>query len=190
MAIKNLVFRSFVWYSVFLIATLSFVVCTKKKEVSAKMERDHIIVDELNHAESYFSMHSCFEKAFSFIRQKELSNLSLGKHEIEGNRIFCIVSKGPGLKRKEVRLEAHRKYIDIQYIIAGVDEMGWKQTQECEHIAADYDADKDIIYFEDDPETWTEVPVGSFTIFFPEDAHAPLVGSDDIHKVVLKIVNE
>jgi YhcH/YjgK/YiaL family protein len=57
-------------------------------------------------------------------------------------------------------------------------------------IDTSYDADKDIGFFKDQPDSWTPVPPGSFVIFFPQDAHAPLVSSGELHKVVLKIAVE
>lgn len=151
------------------------------------MTRDHMILDRLERAEHYYDMHPGFERAFSFLRQSGLAELPPGRHEIDGGRIFCIIGKGPGRRRAEAKLEAHRKYIDIQYVIAGVDDMGWKPTSACALVDTRYDADKDIEFFKDEPESWTEVPTGSFVIFFPQDAHAPLVSGEEIHKAVLKI---
>ena len=154
------------------------------------MERDHIIINKLQHAERYYNTHPASEKAFAFLRQDGLAELPAGRHEIDGDRLFCIISKGPGRSREEAKLEAHRKYIDIQYVIDGTDEMGWRPTADCKVIDTEYDAEKDIGFFKDLPDNWTPVPAGSFVIFFPEDAHAPLVSSEQIHKAVLKIAVE
>jgi len=172
------------------ILILGFTSCSKHREAKVQMKRDHIILDRLEHAESYYHMHPAFEKAFAFLRQNALAELPIGRHEIDGDRMFCLISKGPGRTRAEAKLEAHRKYIDIQYVIAGTDEMGYKPTAACKLSEAGYDADKDIEFFKDESESWMEVPAGSFVIFFPEDAHAPLVGSEEIHKAVLKIAAE
>jgi len=164
--------------------------CSGRKEAKLQMERDQIIINKLQHAERYFKIHTAFEKAFEFLRQDGLAELPESRHEIDSERLFCIIDKGPGRSRAEAKLEAHRKYIDIQYIIAGTDEMGWKPTADCKMIDTEYDADKDIMFFKDQPDSWTEVPAGSFVIFFPQDAHAPLVSSGEIHKAVLKIAVE
>ncbi len=161
--------------------------CSGRKEAKVEMERKQIIINKLQHAERYFNMHPAFEKAFAFLRQEGLAELAADRYEIDGERLFCMISKGPGRSRAEARLEAHRKYIDIQYVIAGTDEMGWKPTADCKSIDTEYDDEKDIMFFKDSPDSWTPVPAGSFVIFFPQDAHAPLVGSGQIHKAVLKI---
>ena len=154
------------------------------------MKRDHIIINKLQHAERYYKMHPTFERAFDFLRQDNLAELPAGRHEIDGDCLFCMISKSPGRTRAEAKLEAHRKYIDIQYVIAGIDEMGWRPTADCKLIDTSYDADNDIEFFKDQPDSWTPVPAGTFVIFFPQDAHAPLVGSGEIHKAVLKIAVE
>jgi len=172
---------------VFIFAVTS---CSGRKEAKVQMERDQIIINKLQHAERYFNVHPAFEKAFAFLRQNGLAELPADRYKIDGDRLFCMISKGPGRSRAEAKLEAHRKYIDIQYVIAGTDDMGWKPTADCKLTDTSYDTDKDIEFFKDQPDSWTQVPAGSFVIFFPEDAHAPLVGKGEIHKAVLKIAVE
>ncbi len=157
---------------------------------TTRMQRDHMIIAPLAHAQDYADMHSAFRKAFAFLRQETLAELPQGRHEIDGESVFAMISKGPGRQRSEAKLEAHRKYIDIQYVIAGTEEMGWKRTDQCRHIDTPYQAEKDILFYQDEPESWNTIPAGSFTILFPQDAHAPLVSNQEIHKVVLKIAVE
>ena len=113
------------------------------------MEKDQVVINKLQHAERYYSMHPVFEKAFAFLRQDGLAELPADRYEIDGEKLFCIISKGPGRSRAEAKLEAHRKYIDIQYVIAGTDEMGWKPTADCKSIETEYDAEKDIMFFKE-----------------------------------------
>jgi biofilm protein TabA len=158
-----------------------------QQNAGKEINQARMIIDQLNHAESYFGMHPAFAKAFAFLRQSGVSQLAPGKHVVDGERVFCLISKGPGRTRAEAKLEAHRRYIDIQYIIAGTDEMGGKPTAACQTVDQPYDAAKDIIFYADKPETWTKVVAGSFAIFYPRDAHAPLVSSGEIHKAVVKV---
>jgi len=187
---RRIIFRRIEMVPVISILIFSITSCSGHKEAKVQMERDQIIINKLQHAERYFKMHPAFEKAFTFLRQDSLAELSADKHEIDEDRLFCMISKGPGRSSAEAKLEAHRKYIDIQYVIAGMDEMGWKPTADCKMIDTEYDTDKDIMFFKDQPDSWTQVPAGSFVIFFPQDAHAPLVSSGEIHKAVLKIAVE
>jgi len=172
------------------LAVVSLTGCQGNEDMKAEMKRDHMIVDRLENADQYCDMHPAFAQAFAFLRRNDLAQLLAERHDIDGDRLFCTISKGPGRPRSEANLEAHRKYIDIQYVIAGTEEYGWKPTADCRIVQTPYDAEKDIEFFKDGPESWTAVPPGSFVIFFPQDAHAPLVGSGQIHKAVLKIAVE
>ncbi len=172
------------------IAIVCFTACSKQEETDSPIQRGSLIIDQLENAGTYFEMHPLFEKAFAFLNRSDLAELPTGRHEIEGDRLFGIVSRGPGKSRTEATLEAHRKYIDIQYIIEGIDEMGWKPTVACMYSDVTYNPDDDIEFFKDNPQIWIKVPAGSFAIFFPKDAHAPMVSSGEIHKVVLKVAVE
>lgn len=95
--------------------------------------------------------------------------------------------------RDDAKLECHRRYIDIQLVLAGVDEMGWRALAECVDPATAYDQTRDIRFFNDPAASWVAVAPGAFCLFFPEDAHAPLVSTQKgtsaarIRKVVVKI---
>jgi YhcH/YjgK/YiaL family protein len=110
-----------------------------------------------------------------------------GTHPVQGERIFAIVEACAGRSRAEAKLECHRRYIDIQLVLEGVDEMGWKPLAACVDPATDYDAARDIRFFNDAPASWIATPPESFCLFFPDDAHAPLVSVGTIRKVVVKI---
>jgi len=146
-----------------------------------------MILDTLAHAERYRALHPLFERAFDFLRDTDLMALAPGKHDVQGEQIFAIVEACEGRTRAEAKLECHRRYIDIQLVLAGVDEMGWKPVAECLDSQTEYDAARDIRFFNDTPSSWIATPPGAFCLFFPEDAHAPLVGTGMIRKVVVKI---
>jgi len=159
-------------------------------EKSNSNERTDMILDTLNEADAYMDLHPGFAKAFEFLRQESLADLQPGRYELVGDSLYCMISKGPGKSREEARLEAHRKYIDIQFVISGDEEMGWRPTEECTKIAEPYSEEKDIMFFDNPAKMWKTVPPGSFVIFYPKDAHAPMVGDGEIHKVVCKVLKE
>lgn len=146
-----------------------------------------MILDTIGNAGRYAGIHDGFRKAFEFLSQADPGSLSTGRVEIEGDRLFAIVSKGRGRGRREARLEAHARYIDIQYVVSGIDMMGWKPVAACKRPAGQFDSEKDIGFFDDDPEAWIAVHSGAFAIFFPEDAHMPLLSAGEIHKIVVKV---
>ena len=154
------------------------------------MKKPAMIVDKLENSGKYVDLHPGFAKAFQFIKQDSLADLPDGKYEIDGDKIFCMLSTGPGRSKEGQVMEAHKKYIDIQYVISGTDEMGWKHTPDCKTIDTEYNAEKDYMLFKDEPTQWEKVTPGMFTIFFPNDAHLPQIGPGEIHKAVIKVAVE
>jgi biofilm protein TabA len=146
-----------------------------------------MILDTLVQADRYLAFHPLFARAFDFLRNTDWMSLPPGKHPVQDEQIFAIVEVCQGRTRAEAKLECHRRYIDIQLVLEGIDEMGWKPVAACTDPATDYDAARDIRFFNDAPSSWIATPPGAFCLFFPDDAHAPLVSGGTIRKVVMKI---
>ena len=149
-----------------------------------------MILSTLSQMGHYTSLHPLFPRALEFMRSTDLLALAPGVHNIIGEQLFAIVENVPGRRREQAQLECHRKYIDIQLVLEGIDEMGWNPLQDCHKPVGDYSAEKDIQFFYDTPASWIATPPNSFCIFFPEDAHAPLVSDSNIHKVIFKVAVE
>ena len=101
-----------------------------------------------------------------------------------GNRFF--VSSGttiaPGVA------EAHRRYLDIQYIVKGKEVMGWADLAACTP-ATEFDTEKDIGMYSGDF-TFHTISEGTCYVVFPEDAHMPgrhLDVPSDFVKIVVKL---
>jgi len=149
-----------------------------------------MIFSTLSQADRYATLHPLFPRAFEFIRDTDLRALAPGRYPIVGDDLFVIVESVVGRSREEAQLECHRRYIDIQLVLEGVDEMGWKALADCREPVAEHSEEKDIRFFCDAPTTWIVTPPGSFCIFFPEDAHAPLVSNGVVHKLIFKIATK
>jgi len=146
-----------------------------------------MILDILENAHSYLTLHKGFAMAFDFLLRPDLKELPVGKHGIDGELVYAMVSQGPGRRKEDALLETHEKYIDIQLVLAGTDDMGWKPRSLCRQPAGDYDQKTDVQFFADRPDAWISTESGAFVIFFPEDAHMPLISSGQIRKVVVKV---
>ena len=147
-----------------------------------------MIIDTLKNASKYFSAHPLFAKAFEYINQTDLTNADDGKGDIADGLKF-IYSNSPG-KTKETSLakfECHNKNIDIQLCIKGVETIGWKPREKCVTPNGDYNAEKDVQFYNDAPDTFFQLTNGQFAIFFPEDVHAPMIGEGNIKKLVIKV---
>jgi YhcH/YjgK/YiaL family protein len=119
--------------------------------------------------------------------RSDLQKLAPGRHEVANDRVFALVEDAPGRKREQAELESHEKYIDIQLVVSGTDMMGWKRTATCTQISKEYHPAKDIRFFKDTPDVWLPVSAGMYAIFFPEDAHMPMISDGHLRKVVMKI---
>ena len=146
-----------------------------------------MILDVLENAHRYLALHMNFANAFDFLLRPDLKELPVGKYEVDGESIYAMVAKEPGRRKEDAQLETHERYIDIQLILDGVDDMGWKSKSLCKKPAGKYDQETDEQIFMDEPDTWISTKSGAFVIFFPEDAHMSLISSGQIHKVVVKI---
>jgi biofilm protein TabA len=146
-----------------------------------------MILDILENAHRYLPMNKGFTKAIEFLLRPDLKELAVGKYDIDGERVYAVVSNDPGRRKEAALLETHEKYIDIQLVLAGTDEMGWKPKSLCNRPSGEYDPKSDVQFFADEPDTWLSTKNGMFAIFFPEDAHMPLISSGQLHKVVVKI---
>ena len=145
-----------------------------------------MIKDSIKQAQTYFSLGCDIKKALLYLQQNDLSNTQNGKYEIEQDKIFAIVQDYQTKQKETAKLEAHKKYIDIQFIIKGKEQLG------CTHIdntsiSIPYDEEKDITFYIDHPTAYTKVYPGQFVIYFPSDGHAPGIGQGTIRKAVIKI---
>jgi YhcH/YjgK/YiaL family protein len=146
-----------------------------------------MVLDTLERAPRYAALHRDFARAFRFLAETDLDSLPDGRTDIDGDALFVIVDRKDGRGRSGARLEAHRRYIDIQYTMHGEEEIGWSPLAACVAPTAPFDETKDIVFFDDAPSCWITVARGSFAVFFPEDAHAPLAAAGAVTKAIVKI---
>ena len=146
-----------------------------------------MFLDTLSNAETYYGLHTGFRKAFAFLRQEDLASLNTGKHQIESDNVFALIQKGTGKLMEEALLEAHRSYIDIQFLIDGNERTGWKSRGDCRTVQTTYNDERDIEFFSDQPQTYLVLRPAMFAIFFPGDAHAPMISGGTVHKCVVKV---
>ena len=147
-----------------------------------------MILDSLKNKEQYAALHPRFKQVFDFIDNTDVAALECGRHDIDGDNIFVNVQELDLKARSEARLELHRKYIDIQLLLDGPAEVfGWSEKKDCLTPETDFDEAKDIQLFTDIPQCFYTVAKGQFSILFPEDGHAPMLGQGRVKKCIFKI---
>jgi YhcH/YjgK/YiaL family protein len=148
-----------------------------------------MIIDTIKNASKYYSVHPLFEKAFAYIGRTDLDAIEMGKYEIEGDSLKAIFSNKKGVPAEEstAKFECHDKHIDIQLCIHGMETMGWKPREKCIQENGGYNMEKDVQLYKDAPDMYFQLTDGQFAIFFPEDVHAPMIGNEEIKKLVIKV---
>jgi biofilm protein TabA len=148
-----------------------------------------MIVDTLQNAHKYFAVHPLFAKAFDYINKTDLAGIEVGKYEIDGDNLKAIISSKKGMTAAEsiAKFECHNKFIDIQLCISGRELMGWKPREKCKKENGGYNAEKDVQLYSEEPDMYFALTDGQFAIFFPGDVHAPMIGEDEIRKLVIKV---
>lgn len=147
-----------------------------------------MILDSLKNAAQYYSLHPRFKTVFDYIASHDLAAMESGRHDIDGDNIFVNVQELDLRSESEARLELHRKYIDIQLLLEGPDEIfGWSEKIDCVKPEAEFDVEKDVQFFTDVPQCFYSVKKGQFSILFPEDGHAPMLGKGHVKKCIFKI---
>lgn len=130
------------------------------------------------------------EAGLEFLEKTNLGALPPGKHEINGDSLFATVSKSPSRAPETGQFESHRKYIDIQYVVAGAELIGVAPVGQLT-LVSPYNEAKDFTLYSS-PKQFANIEMhpGRFVVFFPEDGHLPLChfnGVHEIHKVVVKV---
>jgi YhcH/YjgK/YiaL family protein len=132
------------------------------------------------------------QQAIAFIQQAVLGELADGRIAIDGARVYALVqSYNSKLEVENPRFEAHRKYVDLQYIVAGKELIGWAPLSALAE-ATPYNEEKDVLHGRIPAEALTLVHVsaGQAALLYPSDAHAPGLAdgaSIPVKKIVVKI---
>lgn len=147
-----------------------------------------MIFDNIKNCKMYYKMNPKFEKAFDFIQKAIDGKVELGKHQIDGEEIYALVQNYDSILKENSVFEGHEKYIDIQYVMEGIEMLGFLELSKAA-IKEDYDAEIDAaIYKESDIAAYCIANKGDFCIFFPQDIHSPGVAYNNVPSNVKKIV--
>lgn len=147
-----------------------------------------MIVDTLNNASKYTSLHPLFAKAFEFLKTNDINSLEDGTIEIaDGLKVIVSNKKGKTKEESLAKFECHNQNIDIQFCAKGVETIAWKPREKCVNPNGEYSNEKDILFFNDEPDMFFQLTDNQFVIFYPDDVHAPMIGEDNIKKLVFKV---
>ena len=140
-----------------------------------------MIIDKIENSGLYLNLGKRIAKAFKYINSTNFSKVKPGRYEIENEDIFAFVNEYETKDVNDCVLEAHRKFIDIQYIYSGVELIGVAPLVN-QIPVVEYDEGKDCVFFNEEA-SFIKMTAGMFAIFFPDDLHMPGVKADSISKV-------
>lgn len=147
-----------------------------------------MIVDAIKNAELYYPLSPRIKQAFDWLAETDVEALTTGRHDIDGNNLFVNVMDVELKPRQEAALEVHNRYIDIQVMRGCDEEYGWSERQDCHSPREEFNTERDVQFFLDVPQTHFTLNERQFAIFFPEDAHAPMLGSGKVRKLIFKLL--
>lgn len=146
-----------------------------------------MIIDYLDNLRNYSGISSNMAKAIEFILSTDLDKLPVGRNEVCGDEIFANVMEAMPRTKEQSPIEIHRKYIDIQIPLTGDEIMGY--TPKAELPEAEYNADSDAALYPVGmlAAEYFNVKRSMFTVFFPQDGHAPAITPVKLRKVIVKV---
>ena len=165
----------------------------KKPEKIRNRKLGVIVPDESIVIEEYYRYYAAnsarWEKAFAFLKETDLTAINVGKYELDGENLFASVSEYTTKNEEDTHPEAHRRYADIQYVIAGREKMGIAPLSKTE-VVIPYNESKDICFVKAEKLTYHVADSKAYFVFFPEDAHEPGLKINEnaqVKKVVIKV---
>lgn len=148
-----------------------------------------MIADTLKNRSQYASISPRIKAGFDYLAKTDFSKIEAGKYEIDGSNLFALVQVYDSITKDQGKWECHKDYIDIQYVVEGVEQIG-VQNIDFLKVTTEYNPEKDIAFLSGEGDFVT-LSKGSYGVFFPQDAHMPKVAPGDkpgkVKKVVLKI---
>jgi YhcH/YjgK/YiaL family protein len=141
-------------------------------------------------AVSYYQHKERWDKAFKFLKESDLQNMELKKYEIEGTELFAPISEYMSKNEETARYEAHKKYIDIQYVVSGKELIGIAPASQVKEVLEPYNEEKDIMFVTVNQINNFEALPDRFFIFFPDDIHRPGLKDGEnspVRKAVVKV---
>ena len=146
-----------------------------------------MVKDLLSLSDRYQALGPRFVRAFQYAKATDFSSMETGTYPVGGDDVRALVQRYTTKPASELRWEAHRKNIDLQFVLTGEEHIG---VVPIDRLVADpYDAEKDIMWLTGEGDRVTLRP-GEFVLLWPEDAHMPAMAIDTpmpVLKVVIKI---
>ena len=146
-----------------------------------------MIFDQLKNSHIYFALGERVQKGFEFLLNSDLAKLEPGRYDIVGDDVFALVQEYNTKPTTAGKWEAHKKYIDIQYIVSGKEKIGYSFFNKM-IVTEEYKDIKDIMFLKGEG-SFVIAESGYFALLFPTDIHMPGIAvEDNVKNEVIKVV--
>ena len=149
-----------------------------------------MIFDKLENAHLYAGLSEGIAKALEMLKDSSLSEKADGRYDVDGDKLYYMVLRYTTKPVEQGRLEAHKDYIDVQYMASGDEVLGYCPPEGLE-VEEPYNEKNDVLFYKESAKvSMVNLDAGMFCILFPDDTHMPCleVGKPaDVCKVVFKV---
>ncbi|HCU56448.1 MAG TPA: YhcH/YjgK/YiaL family protein [Clostridiales bacterium] len=144
-----------------------------------------MIKDKVTYSALYEGVNPGFPAAFAFLKEALSEKKEIGRYELGGG-VFALVQSYDTKPEEACKIEAHKKYIDIQCVLKGKELFGVADLS-TQTLYEDKFEEKDVAFYHGAVDLLT-LTDGDFIVVFPEDAHRPQQGDGShVEKVVVKV---
>lgn len=152
-----------------------------------------MIKDNLQHIDYYNYLTSELQFALKYIKETDFSTIENGRYELIDGQVYANVQDYKTKSFEEGKFEAHKKYIDIQFLVKGEENIFVGKIEDFQS-QVEYDDEKDIEFFSslrDDSYNTVNLKENEFVILLPSDVHMPSIAASEttyVKKVVVKVL--
>ena len=153
-----------------------------------------MIYDKIENLPLYAKSFPGADKVIAFLKECAAKTPAVGKHELDGKKLFVNVQEYAPKVFNPEKLEYHLDYIDIQLLLSGAEKLYYAPLDGLDTVMP-YNPEKDCGFARlPAPEAGTAIPLvpGNFVLLFPEEGHLPGVGDPGTQgvKAVVKIAGK
>lgn len=150
-----------------------------------------MIKNSLKYTKNYYNLSNKIKLALEYLEKNDLKVFDNGRYDILGDDVYVNVQDYTSKPKTQGKWEAHKKYIDIQFMIKGTERIGVGEIDNYQTTEA-YDESKDLEFFAvaNDNYQFINMNENDFIILYPQDVHMPQIAMNTpsyVKKAVVKI---
>lgn len=133
---------------------------------------------------------AAIQTALDWIADNDVAHMEAGAYELQGKDLYMMIQDFTTQPAEVRRPERHDDYLDIQYIVSGVERMGYVPYTGRETVQEDPEGQDVTFYTDLAGETFVDVTPGCYCVFFSSDIHRPGCAAGEscaVRKVVGKV---